>query len=100
MTKPPRIKTINKDRRLSKSAYKKYKEYLADLHFTCQICGEVADDTHHVLFGAYKDDRTLVSLCRKHHEEAHKDKKTWERVLLPIANYNWKIYCEGVHIPW
>ena len=86
------MKLIDKDRRLSKAEYKKYRTWLADYQPRCQICNDVADDTHHVLFGAYKDDRTLVSLCRKCHEKAHKNKKAWESVLLPIARKNWSTY--------
>lgn len=86
------MKLIDKDRRLSKAEYKKYRTWLADYQPRCQICNKIADDIHHVLFGAYKDDRTLVSLCREHHAEAHKDKKAWESVLLPIAHENWEAY--------
>ena len=92
MTKPTRLKTIDKDRRLSKAKYENYRKWLSDYQPRCQICNEIADDTHHVLFGAYKDDRTLVSLCREHHFKAHKEKKAWEQILLPIAQENWKAY--------
>ena len=90
------MKTIDKDRRLSKKDYENYRIWLSNYQPCCQICNKIADDTHHVLFGAYKDDRTLVSLCRKHHEEAHKNKKEWEKILLPIANENWEKYCKDM----
>lgn len=92
MTKPTMLKTIDKDRRLSKAEYEKYRTWLADYQPRCQIYNDVADDTHQVLFGAYKDDRTLVSLCRKCHSQAHKDKKSLEHVLLPIARKSWSTY--------
>ena len=86
------MKLIDKNRRLSKTEYEKYRTWLADYQPRCQVCNRIAHDTHHVLFGAYKDDRTLVSLCREHHSQAHKDKKAWESVLLPIAQENWSNY--------
>ena len=92
MTKPPRLKTIDKDRRLPRAEYENYRKWLADYQPRCQICNQTADDTHHVLFGAYKDDRTLVSLCRLCHMEAHKDKQQSIEKLLPIANQNWSTY--------
>lgn len=90
------MKTIDKDRRLSKKDYENYRTWLSNYQPFCQICNELADDTHHVLFGAYKDDRTLVSLCREHHSDAHRDKKSWEKILLPIANENWEKYCKDM----
>lgn len=86
------MKGIDKERRLSPKDYKRYIEWLADYQPRCQVCNKCSDDLHHVLFGAYKDDRTLVSLCREHHSQAHKDKRAWEKILLPIAQENWKTY--------
>ena len=86
------MKLIDKNRRLSKSEYEKYRTWLADYQPRCQVCNRIADDTHHVLFGAYKDDRTLVSLCRRHHQMAHNEKDLFQELLLPIAQENWSNY--------
>ena len=86
------MKLIDKNRRLPKADYDNYREWLAETYQMCQICNQATDDTHHVLFGAYKDDRTLVCLCRECHSQAHKHKTEWQDKLLPIAKENWKNY--------
>ncbi len=89
--KTPKIKS----NRLSKKEYAKYKRYLTDTFSICQDedCHQQADDLHHTkfgCFGAVKDDRTLIALCRNHHAEAHKNKGLGQKKYLQIANKNWR----------
>lgn len=60
--------------------------------YACQRCGASADDAHHVTYGAYKDDRYLVALCRPCHEWAHKNKKEGQALLIGFAEQNLKEY--------
>ena len=83
--------------RLSKAEYAKYKRYLTDTFPICQDedCLQLADDLHHTkfgYFGAAKDDRTLIALCRNHHSLAHDNKKQGQKKYLEIAEKNWRDY--------
>ena len=60
--------------------------------FPCQKCGNMAQDAHHCLYGAYKDDRYLVALCRSCHQWAHANKKEGQALLMGIAEDNHKTY--------
>jgi len=67
-----------------------YKRY-AQNHDTCEVCGAMAQDCHHVIFkgmgGANRDDRdsNLIALCRHHHELAHgKEAKKWRMKFFEI----------------
>lgn len=54
--------------RLSKAEFEKFKNFLAYEHPMCQICGQAPSvEPHHVKFGCYgadKDDRKLIAVCR------------------------------------
>lgn len=76
MTKPPRLKTIDKDRRLPKSQFDKYLSHLVAKEPNCQICHSKAIEAHHLLFGAYKDDRTLTTVCRLCHAKKNTEEIT------------------------
>lgn len=70
-----------------KANYKRY----AQSHHSCEVCGAVAQDCHHIALkgmgGANVDDRdsNLIALCRAHHELAHgNDPKFWRDKFLSI----------------
>ena len=86
------MKTINKERRLPKEEYKRYCEYLANKYPMCQICGAKAVDSHHLVFGAYKDDRTLLNTCRACHEWCHKNKHESIEKYTELGERNWQEY--------
>ena len=91
------MKTIDKNRRLPKEEYQRYYAYILDKYPICQVCkSNHAIEAHHSRYGAYKDDKTLVSICRQCHQIAHSNKHKWEKLLLPIANENWKKYCKDM----
>ena len=58
----------------------------------CQRCGAQTQDAHHVAYGAYKDDRYLVALCRPCHQWAHANKRGWQALMMGIAEENYKTY--------
>lgn len=56
----------------------------------CQLCeSNLSIEAHHSRYGAYKDDKTLIAVCRQCHQMAHSNKHKWEKLLLPIADLNW-----------
>ena len=91
------MKTINKFRRLPKEEYQRYYAYILDRYPICQVCeSNYAIEAHHTLYGAYKDDKTLIAVCRQCHQIAHSNKHKWEKLLLPIAYLNWLEFKENV----
>lgn len=83
-----------KKNRLSRANYKKYAVWLSIEHPMCQdpSCKNQADDHHHCKFGIYKDDTTLVNLCREHHIWAHANKKESQKRYMGVAQQNWSEY--------
>ena len=82
-----------KKKRLSKSAMRAYILWMNDKHPLCQICGDTADDLHHLFYGRYgadKDDKTLISVCRKCHEFCHQHKKESQEKYEHIVKNNWE----------
>ena len=71
-----------------------YKRY-AQTHDTCEVCGDLAQDCHHIIFkgsgGAKRDDRdtNLIALCRECHNQAHgvDSKKCRDKFLQIKATY-------------
>lgn len=63
-TQLKKSKKIN-DKRLDAKKYKLKCQWLFDTYPKCQVClVNDSNDAHHVLSGAYKDDRTIISICR------------------------------------
>lgn len=92
MTKQPRLKTIDKDRKLSKTQFDKYLSHLVNKEPNCQICHSKAVEAHHLIFGAYKDDKTIISVCRECHQWCHANKHESIEKFMHIAQENWKAY--------
>lgn len=93
------MKVIDKTRKLSKSDYKKYYLYLTDKFPICQVCeSEKTSQVHHVLYGSYKNDKTIIAICMQCHTIAHSNKHKWESLLLPIAQENWLNYSLSIDI--
>ena len=63
----------------------------------CQRCGAQTQDAHHILYGAYKDDRYLVGLCRSCHDWAHRNKRESQATLLRLGEANYKLYLKEKH---
>jgi len=58
----------------------------------CQVCGQQANDIHHIVFrshGGADIPENLICLCRHHHDQAHKDERKWREYLI---NLNGKHY--------
>ena len=56
-------------------------------NYICQITGEPAVDTHHILFKSLGGNNTaynLISLSRRGHEFPHKEGKKWFKILFDI----------------
>ncbi|EKT55481.1 DUF968 domain-containing protein [Providencia sneebia] len=51
----------------------------------CCVCGDVADDAHHIIdyglsgMGTKPHDFFVIPLCRVDHSELHRDPKEWEK---------------------
>lgn len=87
------------DKKLEKKDLQNYLEWLKENHPQCQAkldnCEHETIEAHHVLFGGYgadKDDRTLLCVCRSCHEWAHKNKANSRELFLHVARANWKQY--------
>ena len=51
----------------------------------CIICEHNVVELHHIVFrshGGNNDERNIVCLCRKHHEQAHNDEKHWREFFI------------------
>lgn len=88
------------DKKLEKKDLQNYQKWLKENHSQCQAqandkCEHYAVDIHHVLFGSYgadKDDRTLLAVCRHCHLWAHRNKSLSQELFLHVAMDNWKQY--------
>lgn len=82
--------------RLSKAEFEKFKNFLAYEHPMCQICGQAPSvEAHHVKFGRYgadKDDRKLIAVCRACHQWCHAHKHESIEKYERIADENWREY--------
>ena len=79
--------------RLSKAEFEKFKSFLAYEHPMCQICGQAPSvEPHHVKFGRYgadKDDRKLIAVCRACHQWSHAHKHESIEKYERLADENW-----------
>lgn len=79
--------------RLKPYGFKKWATWLANHASTCQICGRAkAVEAHHVIYGAYKDDTRLISVCRECHMWCHANKKESQSKYSDLAKKNWELY--------
>jgi 5-methylcytosine-specific restriction endonuclease McrA len=66
--------------------------------FRCRWCGRTTDlEVHHVLYvsqGGPDYDSNLITLCLRHHQEAHSDKRRWQPVLLCLL---WRHYVDSIY---
>ena len=64
----------------------------------CRWCGRTETlEVHHVLYrsqGGPDFDSNLITLCYRHHVEAHSDKARWQPILLCLL---WRHYIDGVY---
>jgi hypothetical protein len=85
-------------KKLGYIAWHDYVDYLNDFsNGKCQVCKtNPLHDFHHAIFGSYgadKDDHSLVGVCRKCHEDCHKDKHgAVNSKAVRIGRSNWKKY--------
>jgi len=77
-----------------------YMRWMVNEHApVCQRCGEAStDDAHHLLYGAYKDDRYLISVCRSCHEWFHKNKRKGIDSYEVLAIENYENYTKDKHV--
>lgn len=85
-----------KEKRLSKSENLRFREWLCESFSRCQICGvRPPQDAHHLYFGAFgadKDDKTQIAVCRECHEWLHKNKKYGQETYKEIAEKNYQTF--------
>lgn len=70
-----------------------FKNYInKQTKYICQICNKrLAVEYHHALFGANKDDKTLVAICRHCHSDIHvKSDKEKESFAKLVGSKNWE----------
>lgn len=86
--------------RMSKKEIISYMRWMVSEHApVCQRCGEAStDDAHHLRYGAYKDDRYLVSVCRPCHEWFHQNKRKGIDAYESVAIENYEIYQKEEHV--
>ena len=92
-------KKIRGEKRLEKKELQRYQQWLKETHQKCQAqlngCEHETIEAHHVLFGSFgadKDDRTLLCVCRSCHQWAHKNKVLSQELFLHVARENWRNY--------
>lgn len=90
-----------KEKRLSVGEMSSFRNFISERAFdTCQICHKAhISEYHHLFFGSYgadKDDRTLIGVCRKCHEWCHKHKKKSQERYEHIAQDNWRYFQESM----
>jgi len=84
------------EKRMSQKEYHAYCDHIRDVSDgICQACGDFPfDDTHHTKwgsFGADKDDRSLVGVCRGCHDKCHAD-RDFNDSLSWIATDNYQTF--------
>lgn len=88
-------------KRLSKKENENFREFLAETYPACQICGwRRAVEAHHVVYGCYganKDDRKQISVCRECHDWCHANKKESIEKFESLADENWREYETNLH---
>lgn len=53
----------------------------------CRWCGEIGVHLHHITYrseGVDHSPENLITLCRRHHDQAHSNKKRWKPVLQAV----------------
>ncbi len=85
-------------KKLPRKKLQDYHAFLAIEYPECQICGNIAVDHHHLFFGSFgadKDDRYLIAVCRRCHEWCHKNKRESQDKYKEIAYWNWREFNEN-----
>ena len=90
-----------KEKRLSVDVMSSFRNFIAEKSMdTCQICHkEHISELHHLFYGSYgadKDDRTLIGVCRECHIYCHKNKHQSQRDYKKVADLNWLEFSENV----
>lgn len=90
-----------KENRLSVEVMSSFRNFISEKSFdTCQICHkEHIADFHHLFYGSYgadKDDRTLIGVCRECHEWCHANKVKSQERYEHIAQDNWRYFQENM----
>lgn len=82
--------------KLSKAENLKFRQFLVYEYPVCQICGKApSDDAHHVRYGCYgadKDDRKQIAVCRACHDWCHEHKRESIEKYEELADENWAEY--------
>jgi len=93
-----KVKLVNL-KKLSKIENKLFHDFINSVSFgLCQLCSNTAEDHHHPRYGSYgadKDDRCQIAICRKCHEKCHKSKHGMQNIIAEnIGDKNWRAYNE------
>ncbi len=90
---------IQNPKRFTKKELDKYKNWIfRKAEGMCQAnCGREGVEYHHVLRGAYKNDKSIVLSCRECHMTVHFSTDTHEREALntlfkSVSVSNWREY--------
>lgn len=68
----------------------------------CRWCGRNGSSglqVHHIMYrsqGGSDEPNNLILLCQQHHDEAHSNKRRWQKVLLAA---NWMFYVDEERLP-
>ena len=55
----------------------------------CRICGNNQIQIHHIIFRSHGGKNTkenLITLCKHHHDKAHKNEREWRTRLLDMQS--------------
>ena len=90
-----------KENRISVDVMSSFRNFISEKSFdTCQICHkEHIAEFHHLFYGSYgadKDDRTLIGVCRECHLWCHSNKHRSQRDYKKVADLNWFEFSEIV----
>lgn len=68
-----------------------YEEMYNQYDGCCALCGKYGVEMHHIRYGACGRktyEGNIIPLCKKHHLEAHSNKKKWKPILIEIIERN------------
>lgn len=87
---------IKQSKKLPKAENISYRQWLQENITVCQICGiRQPEDAHHLNYGSYgadKDDKTQIAVCRVCHIWLHANKRKGIERYSHIAQDNWSAY--------
>jgi len=84
----------SKPRKKPIKIHKIIRESVVDRDYgTCQICGQRAEQVHHILYKSYGGNdnaQNLICLCNECHLEVHSNGKKWFTILINKQKEHYK----------